>query len=75
MGTQPKTFVSADAVKAGDVLIADSGFTCLLKGEAVTVKADGGGHLYVPCTEGSHYLDGQLSEGRYVGLTSSERHP
>jgi hypothetical protein len=36
-------------IKAGDVLIADGGFTCLHEGERCEVKADEKGELYVAC--------------------------
>lgn len=37
----------------------------------VTVQADSEGLLYVPCLCGQHYLDGQLEEGYYIGLSTS----
>ena len=67
-------------VKEGDILIADGGFTCLKDREEVEVKRhvdptrngysspDEG--LYVPCSAGRHYLDGQWNEEEeaYVGF-------
>lgn len=45
-------------VKAGDVLVADAGFTCVEAGEVI-VKSDDDG-LYFECACGRHGLDGQL---------------
>lgn len=50
------------ALKKGDVLIADDGFTCLKNGERVKVgEADG--ELFVPCKDGKHFLAGQTDDG------------
>lgn len=56
-------------VKAGDKLKCDDGFTCLKKGEVVPVRSWTDG-LFVPCSEGRHYLSGQADDGGtyYVGL-------
>jgi len=55
--------------KAGDTLLADDGFTCIPgDGEVVVQQADDE-RLYVPCSEGRHYLEGQLNdEMEYVGF-------
>ena len=60
-------------VKAGNVLIADGGFTCLQEGQECLVRDYGKG-LYVECSAGEHYLDGQLTddEERYVGFLKKE---
>lgn len=55
-------------LKAGDV-VRVTGFTCLNDGEKKAVK-----FLqevpYVECSQGKHFLDGQLDEnGRLVGVT------
>ncbi len=44
---------------------------CLDLNVPVTVQADAKGELYVPCRCGSHYLDGQLENGHYIGLSTS----
>jgi hypothetical protein len=46
-------------LSAGDLVLADDGFTCLKTG-AYTVQADETGRLFIPCDEGHHYLDGQV---------------
>lgn len=59
-------------IKAGDVLVADGGFTCLREGQQCEVKTDDKG-LYIGCDEGSHYLDGQTDFAtgtKVVGLSS-----
>ena len=54
--------------KAGDIVIADSGFRCLPEGAKRKVLSNDNG-LYVLCSRHHHYLDGQLNEqGEYVGF-------
>lgn len=56
-------------VKAGTVLIADGGFTCIKEGAELTVQ-DGPSGLFVPCDCGTHSIDGQLDDGEvYIGLS------
>lgn len=55
-------------VRAGDKLMADSGFTCVDHGAVLKVERDDEG-LFVTCRDGKHHLDGQLDEDGYlVGL-------
>lgn len=54
-------------VKPGSVLECDGGFTCMRNGETRTVGRDIHG-LFISCTEGHHYLDGQEEEDYYIGL-------
>lgn len=68
MNTQ---FAKASEVKAGDTLVADSGFDCIESGAHLVVEADDKGGLFVACKEGRHYLEGQLDfdgEGGGIGL-------
>ena len=61
-----------DQVVAGDVLVADDGFTCIEADARLIVEQAPHG-LAVPCGEGLHYLDGQLDdEGRYVGFVKAD---
>lgn len=47
-------------VKMGDTIVADGGFTCMKAGpHKVEGDADG---LFVPCSDGKHYLAGQEDE-------------
>lgn len=64
-----------DEIKAGDRVEVDDGFPCMPAGKKI-VKADEAGGLYVLCTEGPHYLDGQVDEpdGDLVGVRLCERH-
>ena len=56
-------------LKVGDVIIADSGFTCLKAGK-YRVKVNSTGDLYINCTEGKHFLTGQLdNDDELVGLS------
>lgn len=68
-----KKFAHVSRVKAGTVLVADGGFTCIKEGAKKKVRRDKSGGLYVLCKEGRHYLDGQLgwrpdTIGQYVGF-------
>ncbi|WP_238368252.1 hypothetical protein [Mesobacterium pallidum] len=62
-------------VAAGDILVADSGFGCMVAGEKL-VQADAQGGLFVQCGDGRHYLDGQVGEdGCLIGFTGHRRGP
>jgi len=58
-----------EQVKIGDILIADGGFTCLQDRQECKVQ-ETDGELYVACTAGFHFLDGQLNDDltEYVGF-------
>lgn len=70
--TKGKPWAQVSETKAGSILIPDGGFTCLEEAIAVIVREDARG-LYVPCSDGRHGLDGQLSDdgAEYVGLWRS----
>jgi hypothetical protein len=56
-------------VRVGSHLICDGGFTCVPQGKRVTVKEAEDG-LYFKCSEGRHYLCGQVDdEGCLIGLS------
>ena len=66
-------------LKPGDIVIADGGFTCVQEGEHTVHRnprlpsTEG---LYIHCTEGEHYLDGQEdTDGNLVGLKLKENEP
>lgn len=62
-------YVKLTEIRAGDILVADAGFTCMSAGEKL-VQADRYGELYISCSSGRHYLNGQLNDsGQLVGLT------
>lgn len=48
-----RPYARREAVKPGDILVADGGFTCMAEGERKVVCTDKGGHgfqrLYVSC--------------------------
>ena len=60
-------------VKAGDVLIADGGFTCIKEGARLVVKTALGGFC-VDCAEGigGHDLSGQIDGDDYLGFTKEK---
>ena len=61
-------YARVDAVSRGDTLIADGGFTCMREGAELLVNEDERG-LFVSCDEGKHYIDGQIEDNLYIGLT------
>ena len=62
-------YAKIDAVKVGDVVVTDDGFTCIKANKKLKVQEDNHG-LYITCGSGHHYIDGQLNENdEYVGLT------
>jgi hypothetical protein len=63
--------VKYDELCAGQVLVADRGFTCMDEGPKTVHEDDDG--LFVECRHGRHYLDGQARVfGVLVGFTLSE---
>ncbi len=59
-------------VQPGMKLKADAGFTCIADGAVLTIESNEDGELFVPCSSGRHYLDGQVdSNGKLVGLESA----
>ena len=62
-----RAYARLSAVKVGDTLECDGGFTCLSRGERRVVQNDpatcpprNGNGLYIACRDGKHFLDGQL---------------
>lgn len=61
-------YVKSKDVRVGDELLADGGFTCISEGVVLMVDSDADG-LFVVCSEGKHYLEGQECAGGFlVGL-------
>jgi hypothetical protein len=60
-------------VKAGDILIADGGFTCMRDASEHVVRGDTEESLFIDCDAGEHRLVGQLDDaGNLVGLTKKQ---
>lgn len=60
--------VRLDDLSAGDVIVADAGFDCMPEGRHV-VRRDHHRKLFVICSAGCHYLEGQLrDDGTLVGF-------
>ena len=57
--TDGRLWAKLSTTKPGDFLIADGGFDCIKEGAKLLVH-ERDGMLYVECTHGRHYLDGQL---------------
>lgn len=57
-------------VVAGTILFPDDAFDCMEFNVPLVVEKDIG-RLYIPCSHGYHYLDGQESEDgkEFVGLS------
>jgi hypothetical protein len=62
-----------ETLKAGDILVADNGFTCIPPGTPKKVQSDDGG-LFVRCCDGNHYLAGQTPEMEPEGEVSGFTH-
>ena len=64
-----KNSVSIQQLKAGMTVRIQKGFTCMEPGLKV-VEKDGDGSLYVTCSDGKHFLDGQVidTKGTLVGI-------
>lgn len=60
-------YAKISEVKAGTRLVTDAGFTCLRRNVRRLVRKDELG-LYIKCSEGNHYLDGQAQGRHYIGL-------
>jgi hypothetical protein len=60
-------------VQAGDNLQVDDGFTCMQAEDVRKVEADHDGKLFVRCTDGRHFLDGQIDGETLVGLQKISR--
>lgn len=63
-----RMYAKVDSINEGSFVEADGDFTCLTHGEVSKVQQDGEGCLFIPCSEGRHYLDGQRDKNYYVGL-------
>lgn len=58
--TTGREYARLSALKAGDVVTLDTGFTCRRAGPATLEQ--GAGELCFQCSAGNHYLGGQLGE-------------
>jgi len=54
-------------IKAGDK-VKVTGFTCIRNGEERMVHYGGKDGPFVFCSEGKHYLSGQIENDQYVGI-------
>lgn len=69
-----KRKVYIENLQAGDILIADDGFTCMKPGPK-EVKYFGGDY-FIECDCGKHFLDGQIDyndpKGPLIGFSYAE---
>ncbi len=58
-------------IKAGDIVVTDSRFTCMTSGKHIVYKNGDG--FYLLCSHGRHYLDGQIDDEtqELVGITKA----
>ncbi|ETI62995.1 hypothetical protein C100_14880 [Sphingobium sp. C100] len=64
-----RAYAHLSSLKAGDRVEVDGDFTCIPAGSTLTVEVDPTGELFIPCTSGMHFLDGQLcGEDTLVGV-------
>ena len=63
-------YININDIHAGDIIQIDGGFTCCKKGMRVVYKDTDG--LYFRCSEGRHYLDGQIEndDDYCIGVTA-----
>ncbi|RWN55867.1 MAG: hypothetical protein EOR99_35030 [Mesorhizobium sp.] len=59
--TDGREWAKLSALKPGDQVRTDGGFSCGMSNATLAVGRDDRG-LFVPCHVGHHYLDGQLSD-------------
>ncbi|TIW23118.1 MAG: hypothetical protein E5V63_25495 [Mesorhizobium sp.] len=59
--TDGREWAKLSALKPGDKVLTDSGFSCGMSNKTLTVQVDDLG-LFVPCGRVNHYLDGQLAD-------------
>lgn len=60
---QGRPWAKLSEIKFGDKIQVDGDFPCIFASEVKEVKTDGE-KLYVECTEGKHFLAGQLSDDK-----------
>lgn len=59
-------------INPGDALIVDDGFTCMEPGDQKVAQMNQSGELFVDCSDGRHFLDGQVGDdGHLVGIKSA----
>jgi hypothetical protein len=67
--------IPVDEMTPGLEIIADAGFACIAPGaKRIVQSAPTNGGLYVKCSHGKHYLDGQFNatETHYVGFIKAD---
>ena len=70
--TYGRPWAKLSEVKAGDWLRSDAGFDCLSTEAEVEVQQHPTG-LFVVCSEGMHFIEGQADDGEHlVGFYSVE---
>lgn len=57
-----REWAKLSALKAGDKVVTDDGFTCGINNQTLDVRFDAQHGPWVPCRSGKHFLDGQLSD-------------
>lgn len=58
--TNGRPYARLGKLKAGDFVTVDGGFLCMKKGTRKKVRENESGELYVACSHGGHWLDGQV---------------
>lgn len=68
--TAGQPYLKLQDLKVGMMMHVDGGFSCMPEGDCM-VEATQDGELFVPCSSGSHLLEGQCEEdGTMVGITA-----
>lgn len=59
--TDGREWAKLSALKPGDKVLTDGGFTCGIENRTLEVQKNDDG-LYIRCLHGKHFLGGQLSD-------------
>jgi hypothetical protein len=60
-----REYARLDKLKKGDTILVDDGFSCMEPWSMHLVEENTNG-LYVLCTDGSHYLEGQMTQDKVL---------
>lgn len=58
--TNGRAYARLSQLQIGDQVQVDAGFRCIPSGKTLQVAADPSGNLFIQCTAGMHFLDGQM---------------
>lgn len=62
MDLQGRPYARLSRLNAGDKVVVDGDFDCMVPWSEKTVHADGSGNLWIACSSREHGLDGSLMD-------------